>query len=150
LSPKAEIPVQFAVATVIAAALLAVTSVAAPPVKNPRYATPEATLNAYVDGILAVDEDAELSTGTPEARAQAIRNRGPDRERRKKLLAGKARHFESFPLRIVQVKILGDRAKILAHQGGPPENPITYVYSFKRLNGNWKISGIDRTHDMGW
>ena len=152
LSTKVEIAVQFAVAALISAALVAVTSAASRPGAgpDPRFASPEATLNRYFEAILAVDEDAELATGTAEIRALAERNRGPDKARRKKLLAGKAAFFKRFPPRIMDVKILGDRAKILVFQGGTEERPISYVYSFHRVGGNWKISNIERRHDLSW
>ncbi|MCU0722162.1 MAG: hypothetical protein MUC63_00840 [Planctomycetes bacterium] len=115
-----------------------------------RYATPRSTLDSYVRAVLAVDEAAELATATPELRARAERQRGPDLARRHELLKGKTALFRDAPIRVVREKVWGERAKILAIQGGAGGLEDYWVYSFQKIGAEWKISGMARTRDMGW
>lgn len=118
---------------------------------DPRYATPTATLKSYIRAVLAVDEQAEMDTATKERRAaiEAYRSpQGPARRRRG--LAGKAELFRVHPIRIVEEKIWGDRAKVLVTQGGTASCPLYYVYAFKKEDGAWKIDRIDQGGDLRW
>jgi hypothetical protein len=117
---------------------------------DPRYATPRAALETYIRCVLAVDEAGELATATPELRARAERQRGPDPALRHERLKGKSAMFRQTPIRFVREKIWGDRAKILVAQGGPPELPDSWVYSFEKIGREWKISNMERTGQMGW
>jgi hypothetical protein len=118
---------------------------------DPRYATPRATLESYIQAVLAVDEGRELATATPELRARAERQRGTMTPvQRYESLKGKAALFRGMPIRFVREKIWGETAKILVNQGSPAGISDPWVYSFHRIGGEWKISGMERTEDMRW
>lgn len=117
---------------------------------DPRFATPQRALQAYIDAVLAVDEEAELATGTASVRSRSERYRGPDKAFRKEGLAGKASIFRDFPIVVDRVAVWEDRAKIRVSQGGTPEYPLFYVYTFLLERGEWKIDNIEKTWDMRW
>ena len=117
---------------------------------DPRYATPRATQETYIRAVLAVDEEQELATATPELRARAERQRGPDLALRHERLKGKAAMFRDSPIQFVREKIWGDRAKILVTQGDLAGTPGYWVYTFHKLGEEWKIANMERTGDMRW
>ena len=84
-----------------------------------RFASPSACLRAYIRAVLAIDENRELATATDKARANAERQRGPDKARRKSILAGKTRMFRERPLHWTRedVKFWAERARITVARG---------------------------------
>ncbi|MHC4599012.1 MAG: hypothetical protein ACYS47_08410 [Planctomycetota bacterium] len=113
-----------------------------------RFASPSACLRAYIRAVLAVDEERELATATLAARANAERQRGPDKAKRKRGLAGKARLFRERPIRWTRkdVKFWAERARINVTQGSLGGKPLDYTYSFLLEKGEWKIANIE----YGW
>jgi hypothetical protein len=109
------------------------------------YASPSACLRTYIRAVLAVNEEAELDTATAKLRAKAERERGPDKAKRKKVLAGKTALFEATPIHWTRedVTVWGERARIVAVQGTNAGRPRLYTYSFLYEKEKWKIDNIE-------
>lgn len=145
-----EIALRAAGGGLLAAVVLIFTLAAVQGVVDHRYASPRATLRTYEAAVLVVDEEAEILCASSRLRAEIERTRGPDKARRRTMLAGKAAFFRTNPIVFVKEKVWGDRAKVLVTQGGPPDRPVTWIYSFVREADLWKVDLIERSQDLGW
>ncbi|MHC5036433.1 MAG: hypothetical protein ACYTHM_03895 [Planctomycetota bacterium] len=141
---------QFLGAALAAVGILALTVSGISRGTDPRFATPRATLQSYISAVMAVDEEAELDTASKSLRAHAVDYRGPDKARRIQGLRGKMQFFKAHPMKFIEERTWGDRARIVVTQGGTPDRPQYWTYSFIREEGAWKIDKIVNRRELRW